>query len=465
MNQERPFLDREEELKALGDLWAEDQAQLVIVYGRRRVGKTELLTQFCRHKRACYFLATQTKDAENLRAFVRVLRLRMTHPVLADGVVPTWEALLEALAGEAMSKPLGVVLDEFQYLCRDRKDLPSLLQKFWDTRGRKTKLFLVLCGSQISFMEEKILGERSPLFGRRTAQFLLRPFSYREASLFHPRGTSEEKVGLYAVFGGLPAYLCRWRPKKTLRENVISTVLRPGAPLYDEVTFLLRTELGEPHTYSAILSALAAGKRRLRDIAEFVGIPAVSAGQYLQTLQDLRLVERLTPMAEKGPGPGRKGRYFLADPFLRFWHRFVQPNRSLIEVGRAELVFDTLIRPELPAYTGQVFESVCRQFLQRAPDAQWTPCRRVGTHWGKDLEVDIVTENIDGSHYICECKWTGRPVPIKVLEELRTKCDRLPDQLQRECRLVIFSRRGFTAALEARADAEGVRLVGLPEIF
>ncbi len=180
------FVDREAELRALEDLGAQGSAQLVVVYGRRRVGKTELLSQFCQGKRSHYFVATQTKDAENVRAFVRVLRETMAPPITAEGVTPTWDALLDVLAQEAQDEPLLVVLDEFQYLCRDRKDLPSVIQRFWDAKGRRGKLFLALCGSQISFMEDRVLAERAPLFGRRTAQFLIHPFSYREAGLFHP---------------------------------------------------------------------------------------------------------------------------------------------------------------------------------------------------------------------------------------------------------------------------------------
>ena len=465
MSSDIPFLNREAELQALKDLWSEGKAQLVVVYGRRRVGKTELLSRFCHGKRAHYFVATQTRDAENLRAFARVLRENMRHPILAEGVRPTWEAVFEALAEEARTHPVIVVLDEFQYLCRDRKELPSIVQKFWDATARRSKLFLALCGSQISFMEQQVLAERAPLFGRRTAQFLVRPFSYREAALFHPRGAPEEKAALYSVFGGLPAYLSRWEPSRTLRENALSSILQPRSPLYDEVTFLLRTELGEPQTYSAILSALASGHRRLGEIAGFVGIPSVSAIRYLETLRGLRLAERMVPLGEAHPGRSRKGRYQISDPFMRFWYRFVLPNQSLLEVGQAERVYDALIAPQMAAYLGTAFEAICMQFLQRAPAGEWTPCTRIGKHWDRDVEVDLATENIDGSHYVCECKWTSRPVGMGVLDRLQESRDKLPERLQRECRLVLFSRRGFTASLKARANFEGVRLVSLSELY
>ena len=242
-------------------------------------------------------------------------------------------------------------------------------------------------------------------------------------------------------------------------------MLKLGAPLYDEIAFLLRTELGEPHTYSAILAALANGCRRLKDVADFAGIASVSASRYLQTLQNLRLVDRQTPLGEARPNRSKKGRYFISDPFMWFWYRFVQPNQSLLEVGQAERVYDSLIAPQMASYVGSAFEPVCMQFLQRTSDSDWTPCRRIGRHWDRDLELDIVTENVDGSHYVCECKWTARPVGVTVLEQLEAKCQKLPERLRRECRLVVFSRRGFTAALKDRARSQGARLVSLPEIF
>jgi AAA+ ATPase superfamily predicted ATPase len=459
------FHNRELELRSLERLWAEPQAQLVIVFGRRRVGKTELLRQFGQGKRAIHFVATQAKDPLNLRAFCRLLRNEISDPLLNDDVSATWEAVLELLAVHARRDRLLVVFDEFQYLCRDRPELPSVLQKFWDATGRQTRVALVLCGSQISFMEHEILAERAPLFGRRTGQLLVQPFSYLEASRFHPAGSVEDKLAMYGVFGGLPAYLARWAPGRTLRQNVLSAILEPAAPLYDEVNFLLRTELGEPHTYASLLAAMAGGAQQASQMAAEAGLNAVSVNRYLQVLQQLRLIVRETPIWERRPARSKRGRYAIADPFLRFWFRFVLPHQSLLEVGQAERVYDTLIAPQLDAYLGLAFESMCRQFLQRAPHDPWIPCKRIGRYWGQGPEIDIVTENVDGSHYVGECKWQAKPVGEEVLVRLREASNSLPASFQRDRRYVIFSRSGFTRDLQKRADAEGVVLVPLRGLF
>lgn len=347
------------------------------------------------------------------------MRDEIPDPLLGDDVSPSWDAVLKLLAAHAEQTPLAVVFDEFQYLCRDKPELPSVFQKFWDGPGREGKLFLVLCGPHISFMEEQVLAERAPLFGRRTAQLLIRPLSYLEAGLFHPSGSPDDKVALYGVFGGLPAYLTRWERTRTLRQNVVSAILRPGAPLYDEVSFLLRTELGQPHTYASVLAAIASGARRSGEIADRSGLRDVSVSRYLEVLQDLHLIARETPVTESQPHKSKRGRYTITDPFLRFWFRFVMPYQSLIEVGQGPRVYDSLIAPNLDSYLGSVFESVCCQFLRRSAGPDWELCKRVGRQWGDGPEIDILTENIDGSHYACECKWTRKAVGVGVLDKLR----------------------------------------------
>jgi len=231
------------------------------------------------------------------------------------------------------------------------------------------------------------------------------------------------------------------------------------------VSSLLRTELGQPHTYASVLAAIASGARRSGEIADRSGPRDVSVSRYLEVLQDLHLIARETPVTQSQPHKSKKGRYTITDPFLRFWFRFVMPYQSLVEVGQGPRVYDSLIAPNLDSYLGSIFESVCCQFLQRSTGPDWELCKRVGRQWGDGPEIDILTENIDGSHYACECKWTRKAVGVGVLDKLREASEGLPAPFSRGLKFVVFSRSGFTKALRERADAEGARLVPVADLF
>jgi AAA+ ATPase superfamily predicted ATPase len=283
------FLGRLHELDVLGELAASPRPELFVLYGRRRVGKTELLQQFCRSRRAVYFLAAQVREKDNLRAFRDALAEGLNDPLAANVEFPDWGAALAFAAERARDERLVLVLDEFPYLCEATKGLPSIVQRFWDTRAKTSKLMLVLCGSQVSFMEEEVLAETSPLFGRRTGQRRLEPLAPSESLRFFASWPLDERVLAYSILGGMPAYLRRFDPARSLRENVLREVLRPEGYLYDEVNFLLRAELTSPATYNSILAAVARGAEKLGDVALTVGVDSPTANKYLTTLRDLQL--------------------------------------------------------------------------------------------------------------------------------------------------------------------------------
>ncbi len=343
------FIGRELELEVLEELADSGRPELFVLYGRRRVGKTELLQRLCEERRAVYFLAAQVRERDNLRAFRDALRDGLGGDALVEGIeFPDWSTALGFAAERAGDERLIVVLDEFPYLCDSSKGLPSQIQQFWDTRGKSSSLMLVLCGSQVSFMEKEVLAERSPLFGRRTGQRRLEPLRPTETLAFFPHWSVRDRVTAFGILGGMPAYLRRFRDERGLGENLLREVLRPEGYLFDEVTFLLRSELTNPTTYNSILAAVARGAEKVGDIALTVGVDSTTANKYLHVLRELRLVEREIPITDPDPLRSRRGRYRIADRFLAFHFRHLQPNLSLVHAGRGARVLEEFIEPDLP---------------------------------------------------------------------------------------------------------------------
>lgn len=343
-----PFLGRERELEVLAELADSGKPELFVLYGRRRVGKTELLQRFCHGRKAVYFLAAQVRDRDNLRAFRDALREGLGDPLIDTVQFQDWPAALGFAAERAGDERVVIVLDEFPYLCEANRGLPSLVQQFWDKRGKHSRLMLVLCGSQVSFMEREVLAERSPLFGRRTGQRRLEPIAPLDALRFYADWPVHTRVLAYSILGGMPAYLRRFDERLSLDENLLREVLRPQGYLFDEVQFLLKNELSNPATYNSILGAVAAGSQRVGDIALHVGVDSTTANKYLHVLRELRLIEREVPLTDPDPLRSRRGSYRIADRFLAFHYRHVQPNVSLIESGRGARVLAEFIQPDLP---------------------------------------------------------------------------------------------------------------------
>lgn len=461
------FIDRHQELDALEQMFQSGVAEFFVLYGRRRVGKTELLTQFCKHKRSIYFLASQLKTQDQLRQLTETARHVINDPLLQSLVFDDWESAFIYFAQQAREERLVLVLDEFQYLCEDSPALPSLIQRFWDLHGKNSKLFLILCGSQVSFMEREVLAERSPLYGRRTGQLRLMPLSYRDSGYFFSEQSAKEKLIRYGITGGIPAYLNQLNtPQATLEQQIKDQLLTPQRYLFDEVNFLLRSELREPRTYASLLHAIAGGATRLNEISQRVGLDPTKTNKYLSVLRELGLIKRETPVTERAPQKSRKGLYKIADNYVKFWFRFVLPNRSLIESGNADLVYQQMIAPHLSQYMGSIFEDVCRQYVERywAEKLKAAPIR-VGAHWGSDLEIDVLTENVDGSHWFGECKWWNSPVGENILNRLIENAAKVRDQWKRNPRYVLFSANGFTEALQQRAAKEGVFLIEADDLF
>lgn len=458
------FINREIELQLLQELDESRQATLFIVYGRRRVGKTELLRHFCQERPHIFLAATQTTEKHQLSVWSRLLWQQAYGQELADFTFPDWEASLRFLATLAERQRLGVVIDEFPYLIESNPALPSILQKVWDETLRQTQLFLILCGSSIGMMEQETLSYHSPLYGRRSGQLLLLPLEFAAARLFLGSYEASEQVETYAAVGGMPAYLEQIEASRPLAANVIDRILRPNRLLYDEPLFLLRTELREPRNYFAVLQAIAHGNTRSNAIAQASGVgDARTVSKYLSVLQDLRLIERITPVTETQPEKSRLGLYRLSDHFLRFWFRFVAPHRSALDQGQAQLVWQTEIEPRLSEFTGPVFEQICQQFLWQEARAARLPFapQQIGAWWQGQQEIDLVALNrAEGIILAGECKWRNQPVGSNVLADLRRTAATLLAQIpHQQVYYALFAKAGFTPDLLAQAKSDSSLLL------
>ncbi|MDF1798475.1 MAG: ATP-binding protein [Planctomycetota bacterium] len=385
---ERPFIGRARELEVLEDLYDSGDPELFVLYGRRRVGKTELLQRFCEGRRAVYFLAAQVREKDNLRAFRDAMRDGLGDPMLDSIEFPDWPSALNFAAERCNEQRMVLILDEFPYLCESTKGLPSLVQQFWDQRGKNSGLMLVLCGSQVSFMEREVLAERSPLFGRRTGQRRLEPLVPSEAVRFHPSWSLEQRVLCYGILGGMPAYLRRFRQDRSIEDNLLREILRPEGYLFDEVSFLLRTELNNPATYNSILAAVAGGAEKVGDIALVVGVDSTTANKYLHTLRELRLVERSIPLTDPNPLRSRRGVYRIADRFVAFHFRHVQPNLSLIQADRGGRVLEQYVRPDFERMFDDALVDFVMEHLSREA-AYELGCEvlEVGRHAGRVVQA------------------------------------------------------------------------------
>lgn len=459
------FVNRVSELDVLEKRFASGKAEFLVLYGRRRVGKTELLARFCEGKRSIFFVADLGSEISLRTALSTAVNAALFGPDQMNAVYATWEDLLHALARAAQSERLVVVLDEFPYLVTAHPPLATILQRVWDQTMKNSQIMLILCGSYIGMMEETVLGYQAPLYGRRTAQYLLEPLQFKDARLFYPSFQLEDQVRAYAVYGGTPAYLNTLQSQKTLRENILDGILSRGSFLYDEVRFVLQQELREPRNYFAILQAIAAGRTRLNEIKQATGIEGVTA--YLEPLQQLHLVERLVPVTETQPQKSRRGIYRLKDNYLRFWFRYVHPNRSQLERGGAQIVLENRVLPEIDHFSSQTFEQICQQFFWQSGlsgKLSFVPTN-IGKWWRTNEEIDLVALG-EKDAILVECKWTGKPVGTDILADLERKTQSVkPEMGDRRIHFALCSRSGFTAQLmEDRKQRQDLTLLNLPEI-
>ncbi|HEY2766935.1 MAG TPA: ATP-binding protein [Solirubrobacteraceae bacterium] len=465
------LLGRTHELAALEDNWTAHDARLYVLWGRRRVGKTELLSHFIQGRRALYFEATDAARQDQLgdlsHEIARVSGKDLLQPLTS------WEAALAAIEQYAASERTIVVLDEFQHLAAQDRELGSLLNRWWRTAGCRLPLVLVLAGSDVSFFERRVLGDE--LYGPPTGQRQLTPFDHRSAALFVPRYSVPDKIRTYAVCGGMPYYLERFDDRVPLAENILRHILRRDGFLHEEAELLLRQQLSDPHNHFSTLRAIAAGRTRNSEIMDWTGLDSARVRQITSVLERLALVQQRRP-ATAGPR-ARKTTYAILDGFLRFHFRFVEPYRSLLRTrAGAERHLRRTVLPQLDHFVSKpAFEEICRSHLHAAERAA-----AVGAWWGavpsgyerrtERCQLDAVALN-DRRAVVAvgSCNWTAEQVGLAeeaLLTRLQGHAAGLYADRSR-IRHYFYARSGFEDSLRrlSRADPEHYKLIDPEDLY
>jgi len=461
------FVNRTSELALLSEAWESEKSEFVVLYGRRRIGKTELLRHFTRDIPCLFFSADLSTESDQLRQFSERIHRYTEDPALQGERFTRWDNLLEYLVARAKDERLLAIIDEFPYLCASNKALPSILQRVWDGNFESCKLKLVLCGSTLSFMEKEVLGHKSPLYGRRTAQIHLDPLHFSDQRHFFPEASFEDRVALYGTVGGVPAYMVKLDPALTPLDNIGRKILTKGNYLYEEVRFLLMEELREPNRYFSILRAIAHGKHRSQAIAEETGLENQLLSKYLGVLRDLRIIRREVPITEQDPSGSRRGQYVFEDPFFRFWFRYVFSYRSFLDQDQVGLVRERFLEPTFEAFLELPFRQVVGQWVQARNLAGELPllAHRFGAWWLRSSSIDLVGLDDDGRAIAVNTRWSGDPLSGAELSTfLSTVASFAEHYSLREVIPAFASRPGFRPEVAGIAKAAGCLLWGSEDI-
>lgn len=431
------FVGRDRELAALERMYAKQGFQMAVIYGRRRVGKTTLVDRFVEDKPVLYFTAQQKSSLQNLVSFSRAVYAFFDQP---EETMPfsEWTAAFSFVARKAAAwveqgrAPFVFVFDEFPYAAESDPSLPSALQIAIDHGFKQTNVRLVLCGSNEGFMENEVLGRKSPLYGRRTMQMRVLPFDYFDTARMLPGVDRENLVRYYATFGGTPYYLSQLDPSASYEENVRELLFDTLGLLYEEPLMLLRQELREPALYNSVLDAIGSGATTPKRIADKAGVNPDSLSKYLNTLRELGIVSRIVPFGENEK-TSRRGVYALSDPFFSYWYRFVSGNVGAIEAGAGAAAADrSAFGSDLETYVGRVFETVCRQWVIRQNNEGSLPfvASLFGTWWGPDqrireqVDIDLIAADaLSKQALFGECKWRNEFDETAALRTLRSRAE------------------------------------------
>lgn len=464
------FFGRERELASLNKRYKDNKFEFFVIRGRRRVGKSTLLKRFCEDKKdVIFFTAQETTKKENLELFSK----QVNQYFKKGGNYSNFQELFSDLFEISKKKKIILVIDEFPYLAKSDKSIMSKLQNLIDEYQEESKMFLILCGSSISFMEEKVLSYKAPLYGRSTGQMKIEPFEIRETQLYTPNYSNVDKVITYAIFGGIPAYLKFINPKKNLKYNIIENFFDKDNLIYDEPNNLLKEELREPALYNSIITAIATGSSKVNEIATKTGLDKSQVGIYLKKLVELQIIRKEKPITEKENT--RKSIYELNDNLFKFWYRFIAQNKTSIEFDYdKENLYDSIIKPYLEDYTGKIFEEVCKQyFLRNISEKEKLPFRyhQIGRWWGnnpklkQEEEIDLLMYTNDMKKVCCvECKWKNEKIGMDVVKDLIRKSELL-NQFE-EKYYGFCSKTGFKQeVIEYAKSNKNIKLYTLEEIL
>lgn len=458
------FIGREQELNTLNKLYRSDRFEFAVIYGRRRVGKTALISEFAKDKATIFFTGVETNAKQNLDNFSRCI-MEFGTGIAVDSSFASFQAALEYVFELAKTKRIVLVIDEYPYVARASKSLASTLQLLIDKNKDSSKLFLILCGSSMSYMEDHVLAYKAPLYGRRTAQLKISPFDFFEASRYFTRFSDVDKALAYGIVGGTPQYLMQINDSLSIEENIKNTHLNPASSIFEEPNNLLKQEVREPAIYNAVVTAIATGCSKMNEISNKIDEDTSVCATYIKNLITLGIVKKESPYGEKS---SRKTIYSIEDNMFRFWYRFVPENTSIISRGATDLAYKR-IAPELPSYMGGVFEEICKQYLWKLllEDKCAVNFSDLGRWWGTNPktrtqeEIDIMGTDKDFALF-AECKWTNEKVDLGVLETLVERSNLFN---YKKKHFYLFAKTGFTkGCIDKAVEMGNVTLVTYDEM-
>lgn len=443
------FIGRVQELTTLEREYHKKESSFVVVYGRRRIGKTTLIRHFCEDKKSLYFLATEENETENRNALKTLIAESFDSDFLKSASVNEWMPLFKLIAEESKKERIVFVIDEFQYLGKANKAFPSVMQKAWDGIFQESNIMLIVCGSLINMMTSQVLNYDSPLYGRRTAQIRLKQIEFSYYKDFNKTLSLEGQILQYSVTGGVPKYIELFGKGIDIYDAIKNNILSTSSFLYAEPEFLLQKEVSEVGSYFSVLKTIAAGNHKLGKIATSLEVSQTSLTPYLRTLIDLDIVEREVPITEENPEKSKMGLYRIKDNFIEFWFKFVYPNRSLIESGQTKYVEDKIRQNFIDNHVSYVYEDICRSKVWSllSDDLSFN---RVGRWWGaKDVEIDIVAYDAMGKDIVFgECEYSKNQKGMDVLKLLQNKASSVNwNKNSRKEHFVIYSKAGFSDEL------------------
>lgn len=449
------FVGRVKEMKILNDSWEKPGFSMTVITGRRRVGKSTLIREFINGKKAVFYTATRVGDDRNIELLTDQV-IEALDPSVKGARFSTIEELLDFLTGRLEDDKLTLVLDELPYWAESNESLLSILQKYIDTKWHEKNLFLILCGSSLSFMEDKILSEKSPLFGRRDSQIHLQPFNYLEAAEFVPDYSYEDKAICYGVTGGIAKYLSLFDPQKSLDENIKKLFFSTGGYLYDEPHNLLTQEFSDVVIVNNVIEQIAAGENTLTLISDKIHENPSTVVYSINRLIRVGIVEKKLCVGEEKNK--KKVQYVLKDTMFQFWFEFIPKAVSVVEMDQGDIYYERVVKPRLHDYMGSIFENMCRWFtLRNGTTGKWDFfLTKVGSWWGTEsftdengkkqiqqADVDIVgVSDVDHILVTGECKFKNKPMDPGVYETLVRRSKAVPIRY-RNAKYLLFSLSGF----------------------
>nr|WP_318682038.1 ATP-binding protein [uncultured Treponema sp.] len=464
------FLGRKKELSIMEESFCSKKFEFLVLYGRRRIGKTSLLKMFAQKHNALFFSAQEKNDALNLVDFSRTIQEYFEDGFFSD--FSDWETAFRYITAKCNDlEKLVLIIDEFPFIAIENPSIKSILQHTIDHFWKEKNIFLILCGSSVSFMEDEILAHKSPLFGRSTVHIELKGFDYYESSKFFPEYSSIDKLITYGILGGVPSYLDSFDKSKTVEKNIASKILREGSFLKDEPVFILRQELREPRIYNSILEAIASGSTKINEIASKIHEEPQKCSKYLNTLCSIQLIKKVVPCNEESSS--RKSIYRICDNYLLFWYHFLFKQKSYYEIIGEEKSASEIMKSEnINLYMGRIFEEICLEYMICLAKNQKLPFIPVkyGKWWGNNParkmqdDIDVLLIDKSGvSFIICECKFKNEPFDKGDFETMLSRRSVFP--FGERFYFYAFSKSGFSDWVYSNAANNDVKLLMPDDLF